>query len=114
MEKSAFVSSHDPQVTEHEEPATKSAATAPDKKVQKCIEELASLTADTNWDDEHGLAIGRSEWNRAWEFYKRLRKKGIPNPFIAPCGDGSIHFNWVDESRRRLNLELKENNYWWS
>jgi len=95
--------------------APKSKRASPRMDVPTKIKELAQLTKNENWDDEGGVAISRADWDRALKFYQQIRSRANPSvPFIAPCGDGSIHFNWSDASGRSLNLELKDNTFWWS
>lgn len=67
---------------------------------------LAELTANANWDCEHGLAIPDTAWQGAWLIYQLFKKHALPEPFVSPCGDGSIHFTFHFKDKK-LNMEYK-------
>lgn len=84
------------------------------KVLLKRMSTLAQLTKQPNWDDEGAVAIDAGEWSRAVDFLKRIEMLALPLPFVAPCGDGSIHFNWTESSGQRLNVELRGSTFCWS
>src|SRR5579862_4995924 len=77
------------------------------------IERFIEMTSKPDWDSERAHPIPLDEWQRARELYDTIRKLGLPEPRVGPCGDGSVHFNWHRDQKRFL-IECKGFKILWS
>lgn len=74
------------------------------------IAELIPIASVGDWDDDNAEAISAETWGRALLFLAQADGifPGGNEPFISPCGDGSVHFFWHDRPiSRRLLVEIK-------
>jgi hypothetical protein len=71
--------------------------------------ELMSMTREPNWNDEGDAAIPGEEWIAARDFvrYAQSLLENCSEPFVSPCGDGSIHLSWKRADGGRLTIERK-------
>ena len=89
------------------------AAESIEKAFLERLKRLAAMTESPNWDSENGEVIPGSEWKYALEMYHTTRNWGLPEPFVSPCGDGSIHFRW-SKFNRQFKIERRGNIVFWS
>lgn len=61
---------------------------------------LALETRENNWDGERGRAISGTDWKAALDLCALVSALAPERaePFVSPCGDGSIHVEWNDGS----------------
>ncbi len=87
-----------------------------DRAMRTRIEELAKETARPDWDSDGGMAIPLSEWTRAMHLFTKasMLVSKMARPFISPCGDGTIHIEWLKPDRKRLIIELYGSAICWS
>ena len=77
---------------------------------------LARETSVSDWGVEDEASIGGATWAKAADFVAFVQSEipGLPDPFVAPCGDGSIHFDWRAQNRL-LTVEMSEDgDFAWS
>lgn len=67
---------------------------------------LRESTNFYNWDDEQAPPI--SHWDSAEDFYRKMNDTypSFPVHQVSPCGDGSIHFYWIDGNETIITAEL--------
>jgi hypothetical protein len=88
---------------------------AAERVFQARIQKLDQMTQTTGWDGEHGVPIPDSEWKRAEQLYLLSKTiPGLPEPFVSPCGDGTIHFRWSVSSDRQFKIEFRGEEITWS
>ncbi|MBN1421049.1 MAG: hypothetical protein JXP34_19920 [Planctomycetes bacterium] len=68
------------------------------------IIDLQRITEDPNWDGEGADPIPRELWSRC--FTEICRKTAfLPDPYIGPCADGTIHIEWTATDCRKFLIE---------
>ena len=81
------------------------------------INGLKLLTSQNNWAgiDVVELAISLDAWDNAFNLICRTHKEidSLPEPFVSPCGDGSIHINWQNDDCR-IYAELHNSDILWA
>lgn len=70
------------------------------------IERLARETANPDWGCENESSIAKADWEWASSFLAQASSRGLPEPTVAPCGDGSVHLTWFRQ-RDRIVIEHK-------
>ncbi len=69
----------------------------------------------TNWF-EGGLEISADKWIAAKAFHDSVQEaSGWVEPFVSPCGDGTIHIAWVKSDRianTLMNIEIDGDTYY--
>lgn len=76
---------------------------------------LASETAKPNWDFDGAPSIPTEEWGAAAALCERATLiAGLPEPFVNPCGDGTIHIRWFLKDGTRFLIEMRGAEFWWS
>ena len=71
--------------------------------VLRKIEDIIKLP--NNWDSYNAVRISNKTSDRAIRFLRELFKalndkgKALPKPFVVPCPDGSIQFEWEKSSK---------------
>jgi hypothetical protein len=80
------------------------------------IKELASESAEDNWDGERGYPIVSRQWDDVRSIVSRALRElpGVPAPFLSACGDGTAHVTWTTAVGNRGVLEVGKSSYWWS
>lgn len=74
---------------------------------------LSQETRNVGWDDEEGVPIPEREWANVLSFYRMAIRHIKLDPFVSPCGDGSVHLSWTREDSRFV-LELKGESLRWA
>jgi len=82
---------------------------------RETIENIIKMSYETSvpgWDEERGLPIPPEEWMVAISLYAHCCQAGLPEPFISPCGDGSVHLNLyrgpsASRGARMMTIESK-------
>ncbi|MBN2195019.1 MAG: hypothetical protein JW751_19535 [Polyangiaceae bacterium] len=87
-----------------------------EKELMSRIDQLAAVTAVSNWDGERGEPVSARQWDDARRLLAGclVELRGIPAPFISACGDGSAHLQWTTPAGDRGVLEIGAGAYWWS
>jgi hypothetical protein len=70
-------------------------------------ERFAALAIESSclgWDGDHGQPVLAARWNDARAFLNAVKSAlpHVPDPFVAPCGDGSAHLTWQHDGHRVL------------
>ncbi len=87
-------------------------------KYSKLIQDLNYCelrTSEKSWDDEGAAVIPPARWKDAHTFLNWMLFKGFVLPKgVVPCGDGSIHWYWLNE-KGSIELESGANgdDKWW-
>lgn len=76
------------------------------------LAQMASETDRSDWDDEGGAAIPEDIWMNVDCLLDTLAVLNVPEPFVSPCGDGSVHLAWVTGDGSRLRLEVGPHFAW--
>ncbi len=79
--------------------------------MNKRLLELAEQTKEHNWDDERGHPISMSAWNKTQAFLDICAAEKFPEPYVSPCGDGTVHFNWFTSDGNRAVVEMDWDGY---
>lgn len=78
---------------------------------------LQRATERDGWDDQGGVAVVATTWAEAHRMLSLIARQpgpALPNPFVSPCGDGSVHLTWRNRSGDRGVLEIGPAQAWWS
>lgn len=71
---------------------------------------LPLLTSEPDWDGDNAVVIPRERWDAARSIHSPMVTFLGSSACVSPCGDGSIHLEWVvspkTEPRVALTLEL--------
>lgn len=57
-------------------------------------DQLQAMSAKSGWDDERGLPVPAEAWRRARLLVEATLQAGLPEPHVAPCGDGKVYVTW--------------------
>ena len=74
------------------------------------VVKLSDITSIPDWDDDRGVPIPKSAYDRVITFielFVRIRPQG-PLPFVSACGDGFVHLVWTAHSGDRVVVEINE------
>src|SRR4051812_42550943 len=91
----------------------------PSRKPRESLEDrlarMARMTSVAGWDEPRSKAIPRAHWESVSGFLRTatLEIPNLPEPFVSPCGDGSIHVWWADASRA-FGVEAFQDCIYWS
>lgn len=84
--------------------ATLPAPRPPERTGVQKLAELAQLP--NNWDSYGAERITFEVHQEALRFYDMLVAFGVPEPFIVPCSDGAIAFEWDTGETTEISVKV--------